>query len=332
MEPAISMSAYSAINASGLVLLSLIGYRRTALIVAGAVLVWTAVLELDYWRLRRGDPLPSHRARLDFIVRAQVLGCVALVALVVASGVAVHVGHRTHGYIEFIDAAVLIAWLAVWLSSLIDWYWVLPRLAGFGLEDRNAPVKERRHRPMPCQDPHNPTWNSVTKVWLFHRGIATLFFIGGLAGIPGYLSAATHNKTFAVVMGITTLGVPAVMSEQAAAAVKALRNGLNPVAPVGSIIRVRMLEEVSVYLVDVSLQGSKFKQLAGAAGRSEAREARWTRKSDGPQIPNDVLTSFTMAKVEEDAKATCGYPGPSETCTCINWYCRYNEKAYSRNT
>jgi hypothetical protein len=331
MEPAVSMSAYAAINTSGLVLLSLAGFQRTALILASVVLLWAAVLEVDYWRLRRGDVLPRHRVRLDVFVRVQVLACFAVVASVAASGLAVHAGGRTHTYIEFLDAAFLVAWLAVWLSSLIDWYWVLPRLAGFGLDAPSAEGGVRLRRPMPCQDPHGETWNSVTKVWLFHRGIATLLFIGGLAGIPGYLSAATHSKSFAVVMGITTLGVPAVMAEQAAAAVKALTNGLNPVAPLGSIVRIRMLEVATVYLVDVSLQGSKFKQLSPVTDPAATTDGSWTRKSDGPQIPNDVLTSSLMSQVEQSADAPCGRPSTDGNCRQVNWYCRCNAKAYSRS-
>lgn len=343
MEPAVSLSAYALINGAVLVILALVGYDETAVWLVVGVVVWTALLLLGYALHTRGDVLPDHRRRLDRLVLGQVAGFALAVTLVaVALGGSWELSMRTHQYFEFLGGALLVASLSTWLSSLIDWFWVLPRLAGFGLancppvggEPTEGP-KKPMHRPAPCQDVHADTWNGLTKVWLFHRGIATLFFIGGMAGIPGYLTAATHNRTFAVLMGILTLGVPAVLSEQAAAAVKALTNGLNPSAPVGSLLRIRMLKIVDVYLVDASLQGSKFKLI----GQPEAGDTPgWTRKSDGPQIPNEVLRSINMAQVlrpdtpgiEQVPVSPCGWSCEAEACNRVNWYCRYNERAYSR--
>lgn len=374
MEPAVSLSAYAAINGIVLIALTLVGYERTALWIVASVGVWAAALFVEYALRTRGDQLPAHRVKLDKVVGMQLfLFATAVIAASFVGG-SVHVSHRTRQYVEFLGGAVVAAFLSVWLSALIDWFWILPRLAGFGLVDTPGQRGRRMHRPGPCQATHDDTWNSLTKVWLFHRSIATLFFIGGLAAIPGYLTAATHDEAFKVVMGILTLGVPAVMSEQAAAAVKALTNGLNPSAPVGSIMRIRMLEIVRVYLVDVSLQGSKFKRLDW---RTPEAKSKWSEKSDGPQIPNDVLRSLNMAEVltrptnpeagnapekavepitptqhdDPDSVATahagtvvpssepadahaarppCDWSIDCETCTRINWYCRYNALAYSR--
>lgn len=299
------MTMYAAINTAALTLLAISGYRQTVALLVALLAAWAAGLEFAYWLRRRQDGPPPHRARLDGVVRRQWAACLACVAVAIATGAQLHLGAQARTDIEFLDGAVLVAFFSVWLSSLIDWYWILPRLAGIG----GVP---------PCQDTHADTWNSVTQVWLYHRAIATLLFIGGIAAIPGYLSLAAANHTLAVVLGVVTFGVPAVMSEQAAAAVKALMNGLNPSAPVGSVVRVRLLDVLTVYLVDVSLQGSKYKRLD--------RRAEWDEKSDGPQIHNDVLASSNTSEVVRDACSPCS----AETCARVNWYCRYNEKAYTR--
>jgi hypothetical protein len=305
MEPAVSMTAYAAVNTIALVLLVISGYPETASVLAVVLAVWALALELTYRLRRKSDHVPEHRAKLDKLVRRQWALCLGCVAIAVVSGLNLGLTRTTRTDVEFLDGAVLVAFLSVWLSSLIDWYWVLPRLAGIG-------------GPPPCQDTHSDTWNSVTKVWLYHRAIATLLFIGGVAAIPGYLSLASSNHALAVVLGVVTFGVPAVMSEQAAAAVKALMNGLNPSAPVGSIVRVRMLDVLTVYLVDVSLQGSKYKRLDWTSV--------WDEKSDGPQIRNDVLASSNMSEVVREAPSPCS----PESCNRRNWYCRHNEKAYTR--
>jgi hypothetical protein len=299
------MSAYAVVNTLALVLLSAGGYPVAAAVLAAVLTVWTTTLEVLYWFRRRGDRLPAHRGRLDTLVRVQVLACVACAVVVVAAGFRLGFDARTRTYVEFLDGALLVAALSVWLSALIDWYWILPRLAGIG-------------GPPPCHDTHAESWNSITKVWLYHRALATLLFIGGLAAIPAYLAVATKNHAFAVVMGVVTFGVPAVFSDQASAAVKALMNGLNPAAPVGSIVRVRLLESVvDVYLVDASLQGSKYKRLDRSAG--------WDEKSDGPAIPNATLAAPNLSEVNREALGPC-----LSGCHRYNWYCRENEKAYSR--
>jgi len=61
--------------------------------------------------------------------------------------------------------------LIVYASSLIDWYYVRPRLDGI--------VREP-----PCRSSGDEAWGNVTRLWYFHRGVAE--FLGILAVIVAF--------------------------------------------------------------------------------------------------------------------------------------------------
>ncbi len=305
VEPVVSLSVYALLTTAALVLLGAGGFPATAAGLAAGLAGYGVILELMYLKQRRGASLPEHRRRLDRLVRLQWAGCAAVTLAAMVAGSDVDLSRDARTRMEFVDGAVLTALFALWLSALIDWYWVLPRMAGIGC----AP---------PCQTPYDGTWNSVTKVWLYHRAIATMVFVGGIAAIPGYFAVVTENAVFATVLTVVTFGVPAVMSEQVASAVRALRHGLNPPVPVGSIARVRLLDEQIVYIVDASLEGSKYKDIA--------RPTEFVKKSDGPPIPNSDLSDPRQVEIRSDAPAPCA----DGKCRRYNWYCRHNPLAYSR--
>ncbi len=78
--------------------------------------------------------------------------------------------------------AVVIGTLAIFLSSLVDWWWILPRVSGI-------------LRPAPCQCTTGESWAGVTSIWLFHRGLATVVVSGALTAIPAYMAYTSTGHT-----------------------------------------------------------------------------------------------------------------------------------------
>jgi hypothetical protein len=56
---------------------------------------------------------------------------------------------------------------AIFVSSLIDWYWILPRV---------------------CQEAGGQQWARLTRVWLFHRAVATLVVTGCPSAVCLYMA------------------------------------------------------------------------------------------------------------------------------------------------
>jgi hypothetical protein len=64
---------------------------------------------------------------------------------------------------------------AIFVSSLIDWYWILPRVSGIV-------------RKAPCQEAEGQQWARLTGVWLFYRAVATLVATGCLSAVCLYMA------------------------------------------------------------------------------------------------------------------------------------------------
>lgn len=60
--------------------------------------------------------------------------------------------------------------MALYLSSLVDWCYIFPRLRG-GTGIR------------PCTDSLNPYWRRITRIWLLHRLIATIALVAATVAV-----------------------------------------------------------------------------------------------------------------------------------------------------
>jgi hypothetical protein len=201
----------------------------------------------------------------------------------------------------FFNAAVTAltaAVVAIFVSSLIDWYWVLPRISGIV-------------RKAPCEEAGGQRWARVTGVWLFHRGVATTVVAASLPGIFVYMGEqdrASARGTWFVVAWIVATATFGFLN----AAGRALWLALNPRLHVGDTLDVH---NRLCHVVDVSLQGAKYVK------RREADDPRtaFAQKSDG----SISLDDFGRFERTEDASAPC-----AQGCAKINWYCRCNAAAY----
>jgi hypothetical protein len=139
MEPRISMSVYAIVVATALSALAARGFGFPAAAIAAGIAITAATSEMTY-RSASERPL----AHAPAIAQALIVG-------------------------------VTVASCAVYVSSLVDWYWILPKVSGMiGLA--------------PCERAGGERFAAVTKMWFFHRAAATTIVTFVLAGVPGYMA------------------------------------------------------------------------------------------------------------------------------------------------
>lgn len=145
--------------------ISLIAVAIDPLWAVGLAFTGTALsllLNHSYARSLSGMPRPMARVPLDHLVAAEIGGAflIPLVAVLFAES---HL--MTPIYLDAYSTVVLIGVTAAieicFVSSLVDWYYVLPRRDGLvGLP--------------PCQAPAEERWQGVTWLWFLHRFVAAI--------------------------------------------------------------------------------------------------------------------------------------------------------------
>ncbi len=315
-------------------------------VAALALTVATAVIARWLYARYRGDvatarrPMLPARQRLDLIVagdaRAAVgVGLAANATLVLFGVRAVDVGVAPATPVLVAGAAAV-----VWLSSLFDWYLILPRVSGqLGLR--------------PCRSPHavHPnwpqTWREVTKWWYIHR-IVTALVLRFSVSLAVTLTAGRHLD---LPGGSTVVSAAAVgfLASYLAAVPRAVWEAGHPSATVGETVRVRAVERVPLlsvpvlgrrltvpgfrrrpigrpgvrhYVYDVALEGVDLVPVA-------AREGRVPHDEDGKVVFEDKPTKFllkSLEKIEQSDRPFVGCRG--ERCSGINWYCLENPRCY----
>ncbi len=117
-----------------------------------------------------GASVPHHRASLDEVVAADAVAAIApatllcIVSLVVGLAPSGDPAATARVAVSFLAIAAAV----IYLSSLVDWYVILPRVSG-----------QLGAKPCRDRDPHFPfphSWKEVTRWWYIHRIVATLAF------------------------------------------------------------------------------------------------------------------------------------------------------------
>jgi hypothetical protein len=177
--------------------------------------------------------------------------------------------------------------------------------------------------PAPCEDYGSEQWSSITSIWYFHRAAATALVAAVAVGIPLYMTSITNDGAKHAAWDIATLAIGGLVGFFSRQSVRAGYYAFNPPVHVGDIVRVRLdrydFEPHDVYVVDVGLQGSKFKELEGYAYRG----LPFRKKGDGDPIENADLKRVKPL-------LECG-PPCGDRCTGVNWYCRHNPLAHSQS-
>lgn len=317
MEPKVSMSLYAAAMTAALLLLAAAGFRDTTLWLIGGLAVYAAALDLLYlaqrslFRRRTSRDIPRHRLVLDWVVRTQWIGSAAIAVAVTLSfrSLNLHPLQDSSTLARAIIVAVAVALIGVYASSLVDWYWILPKVSGIVCL-------------APCEAAGRERWSLVTSFWYFHRAVATALVAIAVTGIPFYMLSTKNSgraQAFWSVAGLGVAGLAGVFYKQT---FRAGWYAFNPPIHVGDVIRAEIEvdgedERRDAYVVDVSLQGAKVKLLED--GRFTG--LRFETKGDIAPIPNDELPKVRRRHI---AAPFC----PDSICSGINWYCRCNVLAH----
>jgi hypothetical protein len=321
VEPKRSMSAFAACVVVALALLCLAGFAVAAEWSAIGLLVVATYLWSERTRLlangrRDGRNSPQHRRALDRIVLAQWLGAGILSFLVALAARHYSLDPFSGGgrLLRALIVGFAVGILGVFVSSLVDWTVILPKVSGLS-------------GPAPCECAVGERWRYTTDVWYLHRAAATAVVYLVVIGIPAFM-AAESSGSGQIAWGVLTTGVILVAGFFFRDMFLAGRYALNPPVLVGDLIWVEAPPEGDedlpmlhrrAYVLDVSLQGAKYKALTDGRYRG----ARFTQKSDGT-VSNEDLGGAKKAPSKEGEPALC----PPGHCSGVNWYCRHNPKAH----
>jgi hypothetical protein len=326
MSPLPYVRAHAAVLAALLIASGILGASLLALLCALSSAAGAALLNLRYRHdvAVSGATIPSHRAKLDDVVASDAAAALGPATLLIV--VSLVVGLTPGGGAATARIAIgflAIAAAAIYLSSLVDWYIILPRISG-----------QLGARPCRSRDPAFPfphSWKEVTRWWYIHRIVATVVFrfltAAAIAAVLGeFIGAGEGAKVLAgLVMGIFATYLSTIGS--------AVFQGAQPKLLVGETVVVRprprrqwwppfsMIHPPDLrgqqYVIDVSLEGI---HLTAAAPR-EAKvlpEPRFVRDAD--RLP---LVNHDSAKLASERFSGCAH-----RCSGINWYCIENPRCF----
>jgi hypothetical protein len=154
-----------------LLMVALIATPVAAYCLAGVALVLTGALNGGYAYSLGRKGRPQRRRHGDrWVARYVAFGFGGPLVIGVALDLAgydqsVHVWDFTVAETSTMVIAGGTLFVLIMLSSLIDWYYIRPRIDGVVC----AP---------PCRSSGSDTWKGPTRWWFLHRGIATLAYIG----------------------------------------------------------------------------------------------------------------------------------------------------------
>jgi hypothetical protein len=323
-----------------LIAVAALGAPREACTIAFAVAIAGTALR---WKYRHdlkhapGSVLPPHRDRLDLVVsgdlRAATLVGLAVGLTLVIAGINAPTGVDT---IRSVLLTLLATTAAIYASSLIDWYVILPRISG--------QLGARPCRSHLGQEPGvwPETWRETTRWWYYHRLAAAVAFRFGL----GYALALILSGLIAFELGprIAVVGLLGLFAEYSPWRLAPLsREAMHPRLVLGRTVhRIRRArrvhwqlrigpvslfavhrktpepEEISEreYVYDVSVEGV---QLVPVAPREVAAE-----RADFERSPLRVR----LKDVDDVKPGDPPFTGCAESCSGINWYCIENPRCF----
>jgi hypothetical protein len=283
--------------------------------------------------------VPPVRDRLDVMVagdsRAAVIAGV--------TGGALLVGFPPHK----VDAGLApTSWLllqiaaaSLLLSSLVDWYVILPRMSGMlGLR--------------PCRDPERDfprfpqTWREVTRWWYVHRIAAAVILRYGLAFAAGL--TLKHQISIPGGSDIVGAAVAGFLATYVLALPLAAWEAGHPVLMVGRTVRRselkreprtlvlrglrirlpgrrRIVKDVlgpREYVYDVAVEGVQLVQAAKYESEPREKSVPVIFERDPEKI------SLREVRASKPSPAEMRFSGCDGRCSGINWYCIENPRCF----
>lgn len=331
MEPKVSMSWFMVADLIGVVLLGLGGHAVAGGWIAAGLVAVAAFLHAIYlfqrraakrmpetFRSRRPPGLvPEHRRVLDRWVLSQWLA--AAVVGIGGSELLLRSGWDPFHSVGFVFTVLDVGWIVLWsgiyVSALVDWFLVLPKISGISC-------------PAPCERPGNQRWAGITALWCFHRGFARLLVPAVLVGCPTVIGALTSSSAGRAIAFSIGAVLAVYLADFEIQGKEALGYGLNPWRHIGDTVWIvwESIDDVRrrpAFLVDVAAEGAKFKYV-DESGLYAGEPFHEKHDDEGRPV---ALTVLNERRRVEGAKAPCG-----AACTGINWYCWANPLAHSQTT
>lgn len=362
------MSPDPIVRGQAVILVALI-VTTTILGAAAEGLVSAAVVGLLgflLWLRYRGDVRASRelahtspeRARLDVMVAGDlrlVLGVTVATATMVL--LYRNAGPSEVGTLRSVFLAVSVVWSVVYLSSLVDWYIVLPRISGqLGFRPCRIADAERAAPRYPR------SWRESTRVWYLHRLAAALVVRYGVSyavtlAISGLITFPLGTR-LAVVAGLSVLNAYGPF-----ALLPVGRETMHVRIHVGQTVRRLQTERVKgrwrlgplqvstaepdrtekgmvlgerEYVYDVSVEGlelvpvSERERAADAAAERGAADPGATSGGEHARFAKRPVR-VPMKRLDflepcDEAEPFRGCSGGQ--CSGINWYCVENPEAF----
>jgi hypothetical protein len=327
MSPLPYVRAHATALATLLIASGILGASMLALLCALGSAAGAALLGVRYRHdvAVTGAAIPPHRSRLDDVVASDAIAALAPATLLIVVSLAIGPSLSGDGIATARTATgfLAIAAATIYLSSLVDWYVILPRVSG-------------QLGPRPCRerDPRFPfphSWKEVTRWWYIHRIVATVAFrfllAGAIAAVLGqFIGAGQEAKILAgLILGVFATYVSTLSS--------AVFQGAQPKLLVGETVIVRPRArrqwwppfsnvhpphlDGRQYVIDVSLEGIHLTS-ATLREQPELPKRRFVREAD--RLP---LVNHDSAHLSPQEFSGCAH-----RCSGINWYCIENPRCF----
>lgn len=264
-------------------------------------------------------PAIAERARLDRLVDISAVSATAAGALGLAGGLALGADAPGELAAHAAGIAALVGTGGVFWSSLVDWYWVLPRVSGL--------TGHRSCRLDPEPGAPRASWEELTRWWIIHRmaaAVAVAVAGGGIVGTIAGLGAKSLDATPAIqgMTGVLTAVVATFAEVYRKKAADGLPLLLHPEILVGESYRDSTAGPC--FPVDVAMEGFKIVK------REDQNERYLAHRTEG-------ATKFLRAKGDETvplADAQARRVGAADfscrNCIGLNWYCVENPHAWDK--
>ncbi|WP_217913087.1 hypothetical protein [Miltoncostaea marina] len=277
---------------------------------------------------------PAHRERPDLIVAGDARTAFGIALATSGALVATGFEEPDIGLAPATPALVAVAAAGVYVSSLFDWYVILPRVSGL--------LGRRPCRDETAADRYPSTWRGTTRWWYIHRTVAALLLRFGLSYAAVFSLRQVLDFPFAA--GLVAGAFLGFLAPYLRAAPLAARQAAHPSVVVGQTADMyrtearvnvpvgrwsfgipglgrRPLEEILVraYVIDVSVEGI---HVAGAA----------EREGPAPRGGNHGFQRHARTVALRDAPGSSPsarpFTGCEVECSGINWYCIENPECF----
>jgi hypothetical protein len=310
------------------------GALAVGVAIAGFALRWKYLHDLG----RTPSVLPPHRERLDLLVTSD-LRMATLLGLAVSATLLLTDADTPHGVgtIRSVLVTLAVTTSVIYLSSLVDWYVILPRISGqLGARPCRSHLAGQEPGPWPR------TWRETTQWWYYHRLAAAVGFRSGLS--YALALAISGVVTYTVDLRVVTIGALALFAEYSPLRLApAAREAMHPQLFVGRTVRrVQRERQVRWEKRIGSVTLFALHRKTPTPGSVSEREYVFDVAAEGVQLvavdPREAEPApdnfereplrTQLKNVDEVVPGEPSFSGCEGRCSRINWYCIENPRCF----